>query len=118
MIKTLRVFIKAVIKKNRTLTTQLLGVLKVPKDKSEEMSLTQRIMLGYEKAPGIEEIRAVASEIEDIAAKVAFVLLAETGLRPIEILNLKLTQIDLDKRITRALHLSKTKRAYISIIYL
>jgi len=73
-------------------------------------------MLGYEKAPTIDEIRRVAEAINDIGAKLAFILLAETGLRPSEVFNLAVDQVDLENRVIRPLHMSKTKRAYISFI--
>jgi len=117
MLKAFRKFVKAVIRKrNRTLASQILEVVKVPKDKSKELPLMQRIMLGYERAPTINEVRSVANAIANMGAKVAFIMLAETGLRPIEIFNLTLDQVDLENRIIRPLHLSKTKRAYISFI--
>jgi len=117
MVKAFRKFVKAVIKKrNRTLATQILEAVKVPKDSSKEMPLMQRIMLGYEKAPTIDEVRRIAEAIMDIGAKLAFILLAETGLRPSEVFNLTIDQVDLENRVIRPLHMSKTKRAYISFI--
>jgi len=117
MLKAFRKFVKVVIRKrNRTLASQILEVVKVPKDKSKELPLMQRIMLGYEKAPTIDEIRRVAEAITNIGAKLAFIILAETGLRPIEIFNLSIEQVDLENRVIRPLHISKTKRAYISFI--
>ena len=117
MLKAFRKFVKVVIrKKNRTLASQILEVVKVPKDKSKELPLMQRIILGYEKAPTIDEIRSVANAIANIGAKVAFIMLAETGLRPVEIFNLTMEQVDLSNRVIRPLHLSRTKRAYISFI--
>jgi len=76
----------------------------------------QRIMLGYEKPPTLEEIKRVAKNITNVGAKITFVILAETGLRPVEVFNLTMKQVDLSERIIRPLHLSKTKRAYISFI--
>ena len=68
----------------------------------------QRIMLGYEKTPTLEEVRKVANAIKNLGAKVVFVLLTETGLRPIEVFNLTMGQVDLENIIIRPLHLSKT----------
>ena len=117
MIKALRTFVKTIVRKrNRTLATQILETLKVPKDRSDSMTLMQRIVLGLERAPTLEEVKAVANAIEDIAAKVAFVMLAETGLRPSEVLNLNMSQVNIEDRIIKPLHLSKTKRAYISFL--
>ena len=117
MLKAFRKFISVVVKKkNRTLATQILDVVKVPKDPSKELPLMQRIMLGYEKPPTLEEIKRVAENITNVGAKITFVILAETGLRPVEVFNLTMNQVDLNERIIRPLHLSKTKRAYISFI--
>ena len=117
MLKAFRKFVKVVIRKrNRTLASQILEVVKVPKDRSKEMPLMQRIVLGYEKAPTIDEIRRVAETITNIGAKLAFVMLAETGLRPVEVFNLAMEQVDLEGRLIKPLHISKTKRAYISFI--
>lgn len=117
MLKAFRKFISVVVKKkNRTLATQILDVVKVPKDPSKELPLMQRIMLGYEKPPTLEEIKRVAENITNVGAKITFVILAETGLRPVEVFNLTMNQVDLSERIIRPLHLSKTKRAYISFI--
>ena len=57
----------------------------------------QQIMLGYEKPLAIEEVRRVTEAIANIGAKVVSILLAETGLRPIEIFNLRMNQVDLEK---------------------
>lgn len=62
----------------------------------------------------LEEIKRVAKAIEHLGAKAYFVLLAETGLRPGEVLNLTLDQLDLENRMIYALKNSETKRAYIS----
>ena len=115
MTKAFRVFVKSILKKrNCTLATQVLDVVRVPKD--SKMTLMQRIMLGYEKVPEIDEVRTIAEAITNIAAKVAFILLAETGLRPIEVFNLTMDQVDVDGRVIRPLHISRTKRAYISFM--
>jgi len=117
MLKAFRKFVWVVVKKrNRTLASQILDVVKVPKDNSKELPLIQRIILGYEKPPTLEEVRKVANAIKNIGAKLAFIMLAETGLRPTEIFNLTTDQVDLENRTIRPLHLSKTKRAYISFI--
>jgi len=117
MLEAFRKFVKASIRKrNRTLASQILEVVKVPKDRSKEMPLMQRIVLGYEKAPTIDETRKVAEAITNIGAKLAFVMLAETGLRPVEVFNLTMEQVDLENRLIKPLHISKTKRAYISFV--
>ncbi len=53
---------------------------------------------GY--CPTLSEVIDVASEIDWLPAKAYYVLLAESGLRPGEVLSLKLTKIDLSTRIS------------------
>ena len=115
MIKALRVFTKTIIrKKDRGLATRILDVVKVPKENMEP--LIQRILLGKERVPTIEEIRKLVNAIEHMGAKLAVILLAETGLRPIEIFGLTMNSVDIDRRIIYPGHLSATKRAYIAFI--
>ena len=62
----------------------------------------------------LTEVKAVAKNIEHIGAKAYFVLLAETGLRPGEVLNLTIDQIDLLDRMVKVLRAGESKRAYVS----
>ena len=64
--------------------------------------------------PSLEEVRAVAKAIKWIPAKAYFAFLAETGLRPGEVLNLRLSDVDFENRTVRPKRLTNTKRAYIS----
>ena len=62
----------------------------------------------------LDQVRAIAKHIAHLGAKAYFVLLTETGLRPGEVLNLRLSDIDLKERVIRVFKEGKTKRAYIS----
>ena len=64
--------------------------------------------------PSLEEVRKVAKAIRWIPAKAYFALLAETGLRPGEVLALRISDVDFDKRTVRPRRVTDTKRAYIS----
>ena len=64
--------------------------------------------------PSLEEVRKVAKAIKWIPAKAYFAFLAETGLRPGEVLALKISDVDFENRAVRPKRLSETKRAYIS----
>jgi len=70
--------------------------------------------VGLRQPLTLEEIRAIAKNIHHLGAKAYFVLLAETGLRPGEVLNLKLEQLELPSRAVRVFKGNETKRAYIS----
>jgi integrase len=62
----------------------------------------------------LEEVRAVARAIEWPPAKAYFALLAETGLRPGEILNAKVQDLDLNERILKVMKANNTtKRSHI-----
>jgi len=62
----------------------------------------------------LDQVRMIARNIQHLGAKAYFVLLAETGLRPGEVLSLTLDQIDLKGRTVEPLRPNETKRAYIS----
>jgi len=62
----------------------------------------------------LEQVRSIARNIHHLGAKAYFVLLAETGLRPGEVLSLTLDQVDLNDRTIRPLRAGETKRAYVS----
>jgi len=97
--KALKLFIKLVIK-----DPILYNSFKVIRPK--ELSLKEPLTL--------EQVRAIAKNIYHIGAKAYFVLLAETGLRPGEVLRLTLDDIDLDNRMIRILREGRTKRSYVS----
>ena len=68
-----------------------------------------------EKVPiKLEEIKAVAKALEHIPSKAYFVLLTESGLRPGELLNVIIENIDLKERIIWVNKETQTKRAYFS----
>ena len=77
---------------------------------------TPRVEPALKEPLRLEEVKAVAKAIEWPPAKAFYTMLAETGLRPGEILNLKLNNINLEERTVKPLRLSDTKRSYISFI--
>ena len=82
-VKSLRLYLK--LKGRR----DLLEILKTPRE-------PERITY----CPTLEEVKVVADAIEDLQAKAYFVLTAESGLRPGEVFNLKIGDLDLDWRIS------------------
>ena len=97
--KALKLFIKEVVK-----DPYLYNSFKVIRDESG----------GGPEPPSLEEVRAVAQAITWPPAKAYFALLAETGLRPGEVLSLKLSQLVLEERMVVVKKLSDSKRAYFS----
>jgi len=97
--KALKLFIKLVIK-----DPVLYNSFKVikPKELAPKEPLT------------LDQIRAIARRIGHLGAKAYFILLAETGLRPGEVLRLTLDQIDLEERLVKVIREGRTKRAYVS----
>jgi integrase len=77
---------------------------------------TPRVEYGLAAEPlTLEEVRAVARAIEWPPAKAYFALLAETGLRPGQVLNAKLQNIDLNERMFKIMKANNTtKRSYIA----
>jgi integrase len=77
---------------------------------------TPRVEYGLAAEPlTLEEVRAVARAIEWPPAKAYYALLAETGLRPGEILNARVQDLDLNERMLRILKAgNSTKRSYIA----
>jgi integrase len=97
--KALKLFIKHVIK-----DPNLYQAFKTPK---VEYGLTAEPLT-------LDIIRSVARAIEWPPAKAYFVLLAETGLRPGEVLNAKIQDLDLSERILKVMKLGNSKRSYIA----
>jgi integrase len=97
---TLKAFIKHVIK-----DPNLYNAFKTP-----------RVEYGLTAEPlTLEEVRAVARAIEWPPAKAYFALLAETGLRPAEILNARIQDLDLNERMLKIMKAgNSTKRSYIA----
>ena len=79
---------------------------------------TPRVEYGLTAEPlTLEEVRAVARAIEWPPAKAYFALLAETGLRPGEILNARVQDLDLNERMLKIMKAgSATKRSYIAFL--
>nr|WP_252183452.1 site-specific integrase [Sulfolobus islandicus] len=75
---------------------------------------TPKIQYGAKVPVKLEEIKEVAKNIEHIPSKAYFVLLAESGLRPGELLNVSIENIDLKARIIWINKETQTKRAYFS----
>ena len=97
----LKKFIKLVLK-----DPHLYGAFKVPRD-----------LEAPAKEPlSLEEVKAVAKAIDWPPAKAYYCMLAETGLRPGEVLELRLEDVDLDARTVRPRRLTETKRSYVSFI--
>ncbi len=76
--------------------------------------------LWRDDVPTIKEVRKIAEEIGFTPAKAYFTLLAETGLRPGEILNARLSWLDLDEAMLvpakdSSLALRGSKRSYIAM---
>jgi integrase len=97
---TLKAFIKHVLK-----DPNLYNAFKTP-----------RVEYGLTAEPlTLEEVRAVARVIDWPPAKAYFALLAETGLRPGEVLNAKVQDIDLNERMLKIMKAGNTtKRSYIA----
>ena len=100
--KALKLFIRTVLK-----DPKLYQAFKVPR--SEERIVAEPIEL--------EHVVKVAREIKHLGAKIFFILLAETGLRPGEIIRLSISDVDLVKRRIVIAKISETKRSYISFLH-
>jgi integrase len=98
--KALKLFVKHVLR-----DPNLYNAFKTPK---VELSLVaEPLTLGG--------VRAVARAIEWPPAKAYFALLAETGLRPGEVLNARIQDLDLNERILKVMRANNTtKRSYIA----
>jgi integrase len=77
---------------------------------------TPRVEYGLAAEPlTLEEVRAVARVIDWPPAKAYFALLAETGLRPGEVLNARVQDLDLNERMLKIMKANNTtKRSYIA----
>ncbi len=98
--KALKLFIKYALR-----DPNLYNAFKTPK---VELSLVAEPLT-------LEEVRAVARAIDWPPAKAYFALLAETGLRPSELLNAKVQDLDLGERMLKIMKANNTtKRSYIA----
>jgi len=77
---------------------------------------TPKVEYGLAAEPlTLEEVRAVARAIEWPPAKAYYALLAETSLRPGEVLNAKVQDLDLNERMLKVMKAGNTtKRSYIA----
>jgi integrase len=98
--KALKLFIKHVLR-----DPNLYNAFKTPK-----------VEYGLAAEPlTLEEVRAVARAIEWPPAKAYFALLAETGLRPGEVLNARVQDLDLNERLLKIMKANNTtKRSYVA----
>ena len=63
----------------------------------------------------LEEVRAVARAVDWPPAKACYALLAETGLRPGEVLNARIQDLELNERMLKVMKAGNTtKRSYIA----
>jgi integrase len=98
--KALKLFIKHVLR-----DPNLYSAFKTPK---VELSLVAEPLT-------LEEVRAVARALDWPPAKAYFALLAETGLRPGEVLNARIQDLDLNERMLKVMKAgNSTKRSYIA----
>ena len=96
---TLKLFIKHVLR-----DLNLYSAFKIPRSGHEMAS----------EPLTLETVRAVARAIDWIPAKAFYALLAETGLRPGEVLNARLADLDLGERMLRIMRIGSTKRSYVA----
>ncbi|WP_054842582.1 site-specific integrase [Vulcanisaeta distributa] len=68
------------------------------------------------KLPTINELRQILSKIESVEAKVYFLILAETGLRPGEPFLITMDDVDLEHGMLRIGKLGETKRAFVAFL--
>jgi integrase len=66
------------------------------------------------RVPSKEEMRRFYEAIDNLEEKALFLLIASSGLRRSEALNLKLSDVDFERRMVLPKHGSKTKRSYIT----
>jgi len=100
--KALKLFIKTVLRDK-----ELYYSFKVPR--------TQESLVA--EALTLEEVVEVAKKIRHRGAQAYFILLAETGLRPGELLSLPLPSLDLGERVIRVGKVSETKRSYVTFLH-
>jgi integrase len=69
---------------------------------------------GLKRVPNKDELRRFYEAIDDIEERAIFLLLASSGLRRSEALNLRLSDVDFEKRMLIPNHDSKTKKSYLT----
>ncbi|QXJ36579.1 tyrosine-type recombinase/integrase [Saccharolobus shibatae] len=106
--KALKLFIKEVVKlRDSHLARELYDSFKIPKAKTNYRPVSL----------SLDTLKQILNNIEELGAKAFFLILAETGLRVGEVLNLRVDQVDLEHRVIRIMKESETKRAYISFLH-
>jgi len=113
--RALKLFLKVVVRvKEPRKFLILYNSFTTPSKRRQLIPKALKILHDKEEPLSLEDIKTVARHIENPAAKLAFILLAETGLRPGEIFNLSLRDIDLETRAVIPAKITESKRAYIS----
>ncbi len=113
--RALKLFLKVVVRpKEPRKFLVLYNSFTTPSKRRKQLPRALKILHDKEETLSLEDIREVARHIENPAAKLAYVLLAETGLRPSEVFNLTLEDIDLEARAVIPAKITESKRAYIS----
>jgi len=67
--------------------------------------------------PTVDDVVKVAKHVRHLGAVTFFILLAETGLRPSEVLSLKVSDVDLVKRRVIIGKVTQSKKAYITFLH-
>ena len=113
--RALKLFLKVVVRPKEPRKFLILyNSFTTPSKRRKQLPRALKILHDKEEPLSLEDIREVARHIENPAAKLAYVLLAETGLRPSEVFNLTLEDIDLEARAVIPAKITESKRAYIS----
>ncbi len=113
--RALKLFLKVVVRPKEPRKFLILyNSFTTPSKRRKQLPRALKILHDKEEPLSLEDIREVARHIENPAAKLAYVLLAETGLRPSEVFNLTLGDIDLETRAVIPAKITESKRAYIS----
>ena len=109
--RALKLFLKVVRVKEHRKFLRLYNSFTTPSKNRQPVPKALKILHDKEKPLSPEGIRAVVRHIENPEAKIAFILLAETGLRPGEVSNLKPRDIDLEARVVIPAKVAESKRA-------
>ncbi len=113
--RALKLFLKIVVRvKEPRKFLIIYNSFTTPSKRRRQIPKALKILYDKEEPLSLEDIKTVARYIENPAAKLTYILLAETGLRPGEIFNLKLRDLDLEAKAVIPAKITESKRAYIS----
>ncbi len=113
--RALKLFLKIVVRvKEPRKFLILYNSFTTPSKRRQLIPKALKILHDKEEPLSLEDIKTVAKYIENPATKLAFILLAETGLRPGEVFSLGLRDIDLEARAVIPAKITESKRVYIS----